>query len=319
MTKHDPADLDEQYQLAAGRKAPYTTIPDWITVHEDLDPQAKAVYGVLAMHVNVSRRDNVSWPTRLTIAQMLNWNREQSPDKYIQQLEAVGAIDTEPMTRPNGAKGKLYVVHQTPPPGFTGPVTVADWYDRKRAQLAKAGPAPGPGRPRNPVAPASAPETSPTKKATAAKKTTAAKAAKEKTPEEVALDQRAQKGAQLWWDEKAPVLVEAKQMTRLTGTSRQRSSKFLALRGMIRGALAAQYESRQILDALEELKLWLPSAQQFDAALGRQDGVQGRAGGRRGVQPIFKNDQWKPDAPEKGAVPTAPDLDVFGVQPDDAV
>lgn len=151
----------------------------------------------------------------------------------------------------------------------------------------------------------------------AAKKTTPAKAAKEKSPAELELDQRAHKGAQLWWDEHAPALVEAKQMTRLTGTPRQRSSKFLALRGMIRGALAAEYDPRQILAALKELKLWLPSAQQFDAALGRQDGVQGKAGGRRGVQPIFKNDQWQPDEPEKGAAPTAPDLDVFGVQTDD--
>ncbi|WP_260614840.1 hypothetical protein [Streptomyces sp. WAC05292] len=323
--KHDLADLDEQYEVVAGRKAPYTMVPHWITLHEALDPQAKAVYDVLAMHVNQSRQDDVVWPTRSTIAEMLGWSREQSPDKYIQQLEAVGAIDTEAFTRPNGAAGKKYIVHQTPPHGFKGATTVAEWYRRKRQALAAAGPARTPGRPRKAVAPAPAPDDTDTPKPSTAKKATAKKAPakkatakKERTEAEVLLDQRAQKGAQIWWDERAPAHVEAKQMSRLTGTPQQRSRKFLALRGMIRGALAVNYDPRQILDALEEMKLWVPSAQQFDAALGRQDGVQTKATGRRGAQPIFKNDQWKADPPAEDETPSAPDLDVFGVEADDA-
>ncbi|MFD0352993.1 hypothetical protein ACFVHW_04475 [Streptomyces sp. NPDC127110] len=341
------ADKTDELEVKEGRTAPYTMIPHWIILHGQLDPQAKAVYSVLLMHVNRNRGDGLAWPTRKTIAQMLNWSREQSPDKYLAQLEAVGAIETELFTRHDGSAGIRYYVHQTPPAGYDGPTSLTEWRDRKRAEEAAA-PARRPGRPRKaaarPVSPtpiseapaaatpvsdseapaAATPVTEPASpKPRAAKKATAkrtggpkAPAAEVKSEEEVLLDQRANKGAKLWWDEHAPALVDRKEMTRLTGTAKQRQGKFLALRGMIRGALAANYDSRQILAALEEMKVWLPQAQQFDRALGRQDGVRTQPYGRRGAQPIFRNDQWAPDQ-DQDKVPSAPDLDVFGIESSD--
>ncbi|MFD3815240.1 hypothetical protein ACFWRZ_09245 [Streptomyces rubiginosohelvolus] len=319
MTAHAPEDLEEQYEVVAGRKAPYTTIPDWITVHDDLDPQAKAVYGVLAMHVNVQRGDDAAWPTRLVIAEMLNWNREQSPDKYIKQLVAEGAIDTEDFTRPNGAKGKRYYVHQTPPPGFTGATTVAEWYKRRREALAASNsPAPKVGRPRK-AAPAQETRSTPAsagKKATATKK--AARTPKEQTPEELELAAKAQMGADWWWKE-AKKLADAKKMKPLMGSKRQQSGYYLNLRTKIRDALDADYEPKIIWAALAELKEWSPAKREWESTLARLVGVPAprRSGGRA---PIFTNEQWTqggdtPGAPSTGS--TTPDLSDYGFEDDD--
>ncbi|MGW7596293.1 hypothetical protein, partial [Streptomyces rubiginosohelvolus] len=82
-------DLDEQIEIVIGRKAPFSMVPDWVSLYpaSKSHPQyagkvvsatAKAVYNVLAMHVNVSRGDSACWPSRKTIAQMLGFSREQS-------------------------------------------------------------------------------------------------------------------------------------------------------------------------------------------------------------------------------------------------
>ncbi|MGW7090124.1 hypothetical protein ACWGH2_42445 [Streptomyces sp. NPDC054871] len=328
MSAHVAEDLDEQYEIVAGRKAPFTMVPDWITLHDELDPQAKALYGVMAMHVNVSRKDGVAWPTRLAMAEMLGWTREQSPDKYIQQLEAAGAIDTEEFTRSNGARGKRYYVHQTPPSGYTGATTVAEWYQRRREALDATGPAPKPGRPRKNAAQLKAAKATPAKKPAAAKsvdekpvKKTAAKkaAAKEKTPEELALVEKAQAGADKWWEE-AKKLAAAKEMKPLMGTRRQRSGYYLNLRTKIRDALDAGYDSRIIWQALQQLREWSPAKREWESKLAELNGVRvPRRGGTR--TPIFTNAQWSKDEPQPGATPSAPaapDLGVFGIQSDDA-
>ncbi|MGW0562971.1 hypothetical protein ACWDZ4_20685 [Streptomyces sp. NPDC003016] len=335
MSTHDPDDLAEQYEVVAGRKAPYTTVPDWITLHDDLEPQAKAVYNVLAMHVNVQKNDGAAWPSRKMIAEMLGWSREQSPDKYINQLEAAGAIDSEPFTRSNGAKGKRYYVHQTPPPGFTGPQTLKEWYERRRAALAAANSTPKLGRPRKSVAAAAAEAPKPAKKAPAkkapakkapakkapAKKTVAKKspAKAEKSEAEKALNAEADDLAKIWWERVGPRMVQEKKMGLLLGDS---SKKFLNVRDRIRDALKAGYDRQQIGRALEEVANWSPAEWQLNKALAHQAGVQVSHSGQSGRQPIFTNRQWKEEGRDAGATPAtpaAPDLDVFGVQPDDAV
>ncbi|MFI9052507.1 hypothetical protein [Streptomyces sp. NPDC053427] len=327
MSTHVADDLDEQYEAVMGRKAPFTMVPDWITLHDELHPQAKAVYAVLAMHVNVSKKDDTAWPTRLTMAEMLGWTREQSPDKYLQQLEAAGAIDTEDWSRPNGARGKLYYVHQTPPAGYTGVTTVAEWYKRRREALAAAGPAPKPGRPRKDATELKAAKTAIAKKTTAARpadekpvKKTAAKktATKEKTPEELALDKKAQDGADKWWTT-AKDLADKKKMKPLMGSKRQQSGYFLNLRTKIRDALDAGYDSRVIWRALEQLGEWSPAKREWETTLASLNGIPV---GRRpsGRAPIFTNSQWTqggddPSAPS--VAPTTPDLSEYGFEDDD--
>jgi hypothetical protein len=402
VTSYEIAELDEQMEIVAGRKAPLTMIPDWVTLYAGsksapnyqghiLSPQAKAIYNVLAMHVNVQKGDDACWPSRKTIATMLGFTREQSVDPYLDQLDEVDAIDREPMTRPNGAKGVRYIVHQTPPPGYTGDQSVGEYYARRRKELA-AEPTRKPGRPRK-EKPGPAPDAagqdaetqeqaldtvaqlvadewweraqghltplvSDKQKEKARTNLVArirdalaaghdlnliklalqetgewgpAKARFERTlknfkgksPEDIALDKRAQLGATTWW-ERAEELVAAKRMRVLmVDSERQRSGYFLNLRTRIRAALAAGYDSRVIMRALEELGEWSPAKREFDRALGRLSGVrQPKAGSGRA--PLFTNDQWK-EAPAKSSTPDtpaasapAPDLSVFGVQSDDA-
>ncbi len=332
MKSHDPDELLEQMEFVAGRKAPYTTVPDWITLHEGLDPQAKALYAVLAMHVNVSSKDDVAWPTRLTQAEILGWSREQSVDKYLDQLDVADAIDREAFTRDSGARGVRYYVHQTPPPGYEGPATIKEWYRRRREAIAAAKAVQRkPGRPRKAVAepspesPAAVPP-SPAAKKAAPKKAAAKQAApkktvrKEKTPEEVLLDKRAADGAKLWWETVAPALVVAKKMGPLLADDRQKSGLYLSVRTRIREALKAGYDSRLILTGLENTGEWAPARRELDRELKRLTGVQVRGrGGTTG--PIFTKEQWQaPASSTEGAAdagPSAPDLDVFGVQLDD--
>ncbi|MEU3501195.1 hypothetical protein ABZ726_10615 [Streptomyces hundungensis] len=311
-------DLDEQMVIVAGRRAPFTMVGDWITVHDDLDPQAKALYPVIAAHVNVGRGDNLAWPTRQSMAEILNWSREQSVDKYIDQLVAVGAIETEEAVRANGAKGKLYLVHTAPPPDYTGPTTLAEWYARRREAL-KATTQPKKPRPAKAATKAAsttaAAEPAPPAQKTAAakKKATAARKTKERSPEEQQRFERADKGARLWWEEKAPALVQAKKMARLSGTPKQKSSKFIAVRGLIEGALSAGYDSRQILTALEDVARWLPSAQAFDDALARTDGVAPRRGPQPNT-PLYRDSQWTQGPPaEEQPTPKLAPADEFAV------
>lgn len=319
-SKHDPADLEEQVKVTRGRKAPFARVADWVTVHPDVEAQGKALYLVLAAHVNMERGDGLVWPSRLAMAEMLGWSRPQTVDKYIKQLEAIGAIDTDDFIRPNGAKGKLYTVHETPPDNYDGITSVSEWHNRRRKALAAAD-MPKPGRPRKetPTAEAEpAKKTAAPPKKAAAKKTTAT-AKPEKSPEEQALDQRARKGADLWW-ERAKKLVTEKSMGPLMGTRRQKSGYYLNVVTRIREALAADYESKLILQALENVGEWSPAKRELDRELRRLSGVRAPRSGRSGRTPIFTNDQFKKDETTPGSPPppAAPDLDVFGVESDDA-
>lgn len=350
-------DLDEQIEVVAGRKAPLTTVPDWVTLYPGSDkspmykgkilsPQAKAVYNVLAMHVNIDRGDGTCWPSRKTIAHILGFSREQSVDQYLDQLDAADAIDRQPITRPNGALGVRYIVHQTPPPGYDGEQNVGELYARLRAEQGRERTR-LPGRPRKTAAPAADPATpeptaeetaeqapaakkapakkAPAKKATTAKEAPAKKAPakkaaaakppeREKTPEEIALDEKAHGGAEKWW-QRAAEGVDQKVMRPLMGTAKQKSGYFLNLRTRIREALEAGYTEQQIWDALHEIREWSPAKREFDRALGRAAGIQtpSRPGART---PLFRNQQWQEGEPSQdaSAPAAAPDLSAFGVE-----
>ncbi|MER6232565.1 hypothetical protein ACFUC2_05215 [[Kitasatospora] papulosa] len=401
-------ELEEQFEIVIGRKAPFSMIPDWVTLYPGskaspqykgkiLSPTAKAVYNVLAMHVNVSRGDSACWPSRKTIAQILGFSREQSVDQYLDQLDEADALDREPITRPNGAKGVRYVVHQTPPGEFEGEQSVGEHYKHRRALEAAKLTRP-PGRPRKDeveqpdAAPAPAPEATPQESTADASVRTAAdewwaqaeelavlgqlkplgtdrqkerarsnlvarvreamtsghdlelikltlrelgewgpakakferalKTLKDKTPEEIELDKRAQSGAKKWWTEAEARVAQKKMGPLLADTKRQETGYYLNLRTRIREALKAGYDPQVIWDALGALGEWSPAKREFDRTLRRLSGVSQPRGSRGGRAPLFTNDQWKKDGALAAAgVPAAsatPDLSVFGVQSDDA-
>ncbi|MBV1940783.1 hypothetical protein KUF83_30070 [Streptomyces sp. BV286] len=319
MSARDLEEAEEQSRAVRGRKAPLTLVPDWVTLHQELDPQAKAVYNVLAMHVNVERGDDECWPSRKTIAGILGFNREQSVDKYLDQLDAADAIDREDMTRPNGAKGVLYIIHQTPPPGYKGITNISDYHSQRRTALAAQGTR-KPGRPRKALTAAAAVQTPPTPAKTAASKsgpakkkaTGKAKPAAEKTPEQIALEKEAQQGADAWW-KKAALLVDQNEMGPLMGSARQKSGYFLNLRTKIKEALEAGYTKEVVWSALLKTREWSPAKREFDRALRDVTGV--RKPGRGGRAPLFTNDQWKQQQTEQApATSAAPDLSAFGVR-----
>lgn len=135
-----PDEANEQILLQAGRKAPYTQVGDWVALAVSakvIDPIALALYVILAMHVNHERGDRDVWPSRGTLAILLGFAQARSVDKYLDQLEALGAIDA---VRPelglgsSGFRRNRYTVHQAPPEDYAGITTVKGWYKARKAE-----------------------------------------------------------------------------------------------------------------------------------------------------------------------------------------
>ncbi|MFI5859251.1 hypothetical protein [Streptomyces parvulus] len=262
MSSHEMDELDEQFEVVIGRKAPFSMIPDWVTLYPGsksspmyagkiLSPTAKAVYNVLAMHVNVSRGDSACWPSRKTIAQILGFSREQSVDQYLDQLDEVDAIDREPITRPNGAKGVRYIVHQTPPSDFEGEQSVGEHYKHRRAvEAAKL--TRSPGRPRKAEVEA---EQQPPLAVTEV----------EAEPQESPADALVRTIVDEWWAQ-AEELVVLGEMDPL-GTDRQKERARGNLVARVRDAVTSGHDAELIKLALRELGEWGPAKAKFERAL----------------------------------------------------
>jgi hypothetical protein len=82
--------------------------------------------------------------------------------------------------------------------------------------------------------------------------------ADEKAAAKKALDEAAEKVAKWWWDH------AEKHLGKFVG----RTNGYLAMRSMVRNALAKGYTQRQCADALLRARQHLPSAQQWQTALG---------------------------------------------------
>jgi len=146
-------DVDEQLEIAAGRRIPFTQVGDWVALAPGLSPQAKALYWHLAMHVSMTREDDWVWPSQEVLAKWLGFNRVQSITRYVEELEAIGAVDREIVRYAGGMRQRCrYTVHGTPPEDFTGPQSLKEFYARRKAELAA-----NPPRPRRRKKPAGAP------------------------------------------------------------------------------------------------------------------------------------------------------------------
>lgn len=261
MSSNEIAELDEQFEVVIGRKAPFSMVPDWVTLYPGskahhqyagkvLSATAKAVYNVLAMHVNVSRGDSACWPSRKTIAQILGFSREQSVDQYLDQLDEADAIDREPITRPNGAKGVRYIVHQTPPEGYEGEQSVGEHYKHRRAMEAAKLSRP-PGRPRK----ADADEV----------EQPAPAATPEAEPQESTVDTLVRTAADEWWAQ-AEELALLGQVDPL-GTDRKKERARTNLMTRIRDAVDSGHDLELIKLVLRELGEWGPAKAKFERAL----------------------------------------------------
>lgn len=127
--------------IRSGRTGPtWSAVPDWI-MFAGYSVQAQQVYKILKAHCNTERGDGLVWPTQTVIAMLLKGSKMTGAPRgdkikpYIDELArdlsdcpegSGGAITVEyTATMP---RRTIYTVHDAPPPGYTGPLTLADWY-----------------------------------------------------------------------------------------------------------------------------------------------------------------------------------------------
>lgn len=112
--------------LETGRRAPFAMVPEWILL-ADVSPQAKALYVLLVAHTNSLRGDGLAWPGMEAMAAILGYRKRQTVGKYVRELEELGAIDVHMTISKNGRRN-TYVVHETPPEGYTGHASLSAFY-----------------------------------------------------------------------------------------------------------------------------------------------------------------------------------------------
>ncbi|MDB5910357.1 MAG: hypothetical protein JWP34_4471 [Massilia sp.] len=130
---HETGPAGTDMEIRAGRRAPFTQVADWVAL-SGITARAQALYLHLAMHVNQAADDDLVWPSRQTLAVRLKFGQAKTVDRYLRELAAIGAVDITTGRIANGMRARnTYTVHATPPPGYTGPRSMADAYARDRA------------------------------------------------------------------------------------------------------------------------------------------------------------------------------------------
>ncbi|MFI7249811.1 hypothetical protein [Micromonospora chalcea] len=123
------ADVD----LKRGRESPqWTDVHDWVAL-SGVSPGAIALYVVLRMHVNRSRDDDMVMTSTLTLAVLMGMSRGDKIKGYLDELVTLGAVDVD---RSGLHRRNTYTVHQLPPPGYSGKITLKAWYEEHRALIA---------------------------------------------------------------------------------------------------------------------------------------------------------------------------------------
>lgn len=114
---------DEGIVEAGRRAAPFTYVHDWVPL-SGVDPQAKALYNILRMYVFDKTGRQTCGPRQDDLALMMGVPRGDKLSPWFKQLVALGAIEVIAWGLPRRNK---YRVHETPPPDYTGPLTIAEW------------------------------------------------------------------------------------------------------------------------------------------------------------------------------------------------
>jgi hypothetical protein len=144
-----------------GRTAtPWTDAHDWVGLAATVEPAAHSLYVRLKMHLNQKRGDTVCWPGKDSLAEMMGFAKAETLDRYIAQLEAVGAVDVEKRGVParcyyrlNEVPADRYCLASAWPVAedrcrphgsaddpcttgpYAGPLTLAEWYDLHAEQI----------------------------------------------------------------------------------------------------------------------------------------------------------------------------------------
>ncbi|MBM0205057.1 hypothetical protein JNW90_19865 [Micromonospora sp. STR1s_5] len=119
--------------LKRGRESPqWTDVHDWVAL-SGISPGAIALYVILRMHVNRERDDDMVTTSTLTLAVLMGMSRGDKIKGYLDELVTLGAVDVD---RTGLHRRNAYTVHQLPPPGYTGKITIKAWYAEHRALIA---------------------------------------------------------------------------------------------------------------------------------------------------------------------------------------
>lgn len=141
-----PTDADlPTVELRQGRRFPYVTGGEWVVVSA-ASRGAKALYFVLRSHVNRGRGDDQVWPTQEVLADLLGISKPERIKPLTDELVALGAVETERVRYARGMRQRLiYTVHEAPPQGYAGPLSLADYYRARTPENDKT-----PGQPDTP-------------------------------------------------------------------------------------------------------------------------------------------------------------------------
>lgn len=119
-------EVEEGRTVTSGRWS-----PDWVVLN--FSAPAVKIYMSLRMRLNKRRNGKRVWPGTASLAVLLDLNRGRSElprtdsiSPYLAELEKGGAIN---IRRERLPRRNVYVVHDTPPPGFTGPESIYEWDD----------------------------------------------------------------------------------------------------------------------------------------------------------------------------------------------
>ncbi len=113
----------------ARRVTPWTQLHDWVRI-SGISPTASSLYWVMKMHVYVRAGDNSVKTSTDELAALCGLSRGDKVTRYVRELEGIGAVSSKLEGMP---ARKVYVVHEDPPPGYTGPLTLKEWYEIRRS------------------------------------------------------------------------------------------------------------------------------------------------------------------------------------------
>ncbi|MFD1145895.1 hypothetical protein [Saccharothrix hoggarensis] len=131
---YDPNGPDVPARVRPGRSFPHATIGHFVFLAE-IPTQSKTLYGILRMHCNRERGDEMAWPSQASLAALLGLAKPTDVGKYVKPLVQLGAVEVETdRYGPNRMfKRLLYTVHEAPPEGYTGVASLTDWYAARKA------------------------------------------------------------------------------------------------------------------------------------------------------------------------------------------
>ena len=119
---------DEPFEVEAEDDVPYVQLGHWVAL-SGVSAGALALYWMLAMHLNRTRGDRYVWPTTSVLAHMLGYSRGDKIKRFVDELIAIGAIRVISVPDLRGPqKRNVYRLRRTPPEGYTGPVSLKEFY-----------------------------------------------------------------------------------------------------------------------------------------------------------------------------------------------